>query len=53
MATYLPSRELSKQDEQNMLGTAGKVDELISDVLLWTPTHGHTSVDQPGKTYIV
>ena len=27
-------------------------DELISNVLLWTPTHGHTSVDQPARTYI-
>ena len=25
---------------------------LISDVLLWTPTYGHTSVGQPTKTYI-
>ena len=27
-------------------------DELISDNLLWTPTHGNTSVGQPAKTYI-
>ena len=27
-------------------------DELISDILLWTPTHGHTSDGQPAKTYI-
>ena len=26
--------------------------KLISDVLRWTPTHGHTSVSQPAKTYI-
>ena len=26
-------------------------DELKSDVLLWTPTHGHTSVDRQAKTY--
>ena len=32
-----------------MLGTIG---ELISNVLLWTPTHGHTSVDRLAKTYI-
>ena len=31
-----------------MLGAA----ELISDILLWTPTHGHTSVDQPTKANI-
>ena len=27
-------------------------DELINDVLLWTPPHGHTSVGRPVKTYI-
>ena len=27
-------------------------DELMSDVLLWTFTHGHTSISQPTKTYI-
>ena len=27
-------------------------DKLISDVLLWTHTHGHTSVGRPAKTYI-
>ena len=27
-------------------------DKLISDVLLWTPTHGHTRIGQPVKTYI-
>ena len=26
-------------------------DELISNVLSWTPTHGHTSVDQPIYIY--
>ena len=26
-------------------------DKLISDVLLWTPTHGHTSIGRPAKTY--
>ena len=26
--------------------------ELISDILLWTTTHGHTSVAQPAKMYI-
>ena len=26
-------------------------DELISNILLWTPTHGHISVGQPAKTY--
>ena len=27
-------------------------DKLISDILQWTPTYGHTSVDQPAKTNI-
>ena len=26
-------------------------DELISNILRWTPTHKHTIVGQPGKTY--
>ena len=26
--------------------------ELVSDVLLWTPTHGQTSVGRPAKTFI-
>ena len=27
-------------------------DELISDVLLWTPTHGHAKAGRPARTYI-
>ena len=27
-------------------------DELISDVLLWTPTHGRAKAGQPARTYI-
>ena len=27
-------------------------DELISDVLLWTPTHGHAKAGRPTRTYI-
>ena len=27
-------------------------DELISDVLLWTPTHGHAKAGRPAQTYI-
>ena len=26
-------------------------DKLISDILLWTPSHGHASVGQPTRTY--
>ena len=32
-----------------MLGTAGNI---ISDILLWTPTHGHIKVGQAAKIYI-
>ena len=28
-------------------------DELMSDVLQWTPTHGCTSVSRPPKTYMI
>ena len=27
-------------------------DELISDVVLWTPTHGHAKAGRPARTYI-
>ena len=27
-------------------------DKFISNLLLWMPTHEHTSIDQPAKTYI-
>ena len=27
-------------------------DELVSDVLLWTPSHGHAYVRQPARTYL-
>ena len=27
-------------------------DELISDVLFWTPTHGHAKAGRPARTYI-
>ena len=27
-------------------------DELISDILLWTPSHGRTKVGRPARTYI-
>ena len=29
-----------------------KEDESISEFHLWSPTHGHASVDQPARTYI-
>ena len=33
-----------------MWGTAGKV--RANEGLQWTPTHGHTGIDQPAKTCI-
>ena len=27
-------------------------DELVSDVLLWKPAHGHANVGRPARTYI-
>ena len=27
-------------------------DKFINDIVLWTPTHGHTNVSQRAKTYI-
>ena len=39
------SRKTSKKGEQDILCTAGEnKDELISDLLRWTPSHGRTSV---------
>ena len=29
-----------------------RLDELISDVLLWTPTYGQAKVERPARTYI-
>ena len=33
--------------------TAGEVrDELISDIVLWTPSHGRAKAERPARTYI-
>ena len=47
------------QKKENAANYSGKTsweplgkEELISDSVLWTTTHGHTSVSQPAKTYI-
>ena len=53
MATCLPSRKLYKLDEPDTQDTAGEAgDELISDVLLWTPTYGRAKARGPARTYI-
>ena len=53
MATYLLSHKPSKKDNQDMLGTGGEnMNELLNDILFWTPTYGLTTVGQEAKTYI-
>ena len=49
-ATCLPSRKLYRLDEPDTPDTAG--DELVSDVLLWTPTYGQAKAGRPAWTYI-
>ena len=49
-ATDHPSWKLSKLDEPDMWNTAG--DELISDVLLWTPLHSRPKAGRPPRTNI-
>ena len=52
-ATCLPSRKLSKLDEPRHAGHCWRSrDELISDVLLWTPTYGRAKAGWPAQTYI-
>ena len=48
MATHLPSVKSSKLDEHYW----SSKDELISDVLPWTPSHGQVSVGRPARTYL-
>ena len=53
MATYHSSRKLSKLAELDIRDTAGESrDELISDVLLWTSSHGQAKAGRPARTYI-
>ena len=52
-ATNLPSWKLSKLDEPDMQDTAGEAgNELISDVLLWTPTYGRAKAGRAARPYI-
>ena len=52
-ATYHPPRKLLMLDEPDMRdNTGGSKDELISDVFLWTPSHGRAKVGRPAWTYI-
>ena len=53
-ATYHPSRKLSKLDETRHAEHCWRSkDELISDVLLWTPSHGRAKAGRPARTYIL
>ena len=45
---YLITTESDMQDTAGEAGT----NELIRDVLLWTPTHGRTKAGRPALTYI-
>ena len=52
-ATYLLSHKPSKlRRKERARHSLWNKDKLISKVLLWTPTHGHTSADRQGKIYI-
>ena len=48
-ATFFPSHKPCKLDEQNFWWSK---EELISNVLVWTPTYGYISVGWQAKTYI-
>ena len=51
--TCPPSQKLYKFDEPDTQGHCWRSkDELISDVLLWTPAHGCAGVGRPARTYI-
>ena len=50
-ATYHPSQKLSELDEPDMQDTAGEErDELIRDVILWTPSHGRAKSRRSART---
>ena len=49
-AICFPSNKLSKEDKQDMHGTAGETRTNSCNVLLWTLVHRHASVGWPLKT---
>ena len=52
-ATYHPLRKLSKFWWTRHVGHCWRSrDELISDILQWTPSHGRAKAGQPAWTYI-
>ena len=51
-APCLPSRKLYRSDEPDTPGHFWRSkDELVSDVLLWTPTYGQAKAGRPARTY--
>ena len=51
--TYLRSRKLYKLDEPGHAGHCWRSkDEIVSDVLLWTPAYGQSKAGRPVRTYI-
>ena len=49
----LPISQVIRERRARFAGHCWRAkDWLISDVLLWTPKHGHTSVGRPYKTFI-
>ena len=51
-ATCLPSRKLYVRQTRHAGHCLRSRDELISDVLLWTPTYGRAKAGRPARTYI-
>ena len=51
-ATNHPSRKLSVRRTRHAGHCWRSRDELISDVLLWTPSHGQAKAGRPARTYI-
>ena len=52
-ATYHLSRKLYKLDEPDMPDTCWRSkDEIVSDVLLWTPAYGQSKAGRPARTFI-
>ena len=43
---------MRKNTEKSLPYSWRSMDELISDVLLWTPTHGRAKAVRPARTYI-
>ena len=53
MDTYLPSHKPSNENKLDSEYCWWSKSQLISNILLWTPTHGHTSTDWPADNYIL